>query len=246
MGSRARKKKAPESVGRLLNLALRRIAAGDGKQALDLLKHARLNRATEDQTGRLFYRAYLLRARALDKLGLARQARTARKYASRHRVAPDEVPPSPSTLLTFMEPLSDEEGLPLFAKYLRSYPPHLDEELELAARVVLQRCWEHLELLRSSSRFRLDADTFASALPQLDRGDWNGGCQLLRRLAWESGFHDLRTLSVAMAAHKRGDSTVGSAALRKLRSGFPLRKPNWRTTESSGCLPWVSLSKRPP
>ncbi len=223
MGRKARKKKAKQSVGELLNLALRRISAGDGKQALDLLKRARFKGATEEQTGTLFHKAYRLRAKALDNLGLDQQARAARKHAAKYRGAPSEVPPTPSTLLTLMKPLSDKERFALYGQYLRSNQPHFEAELELADSLVLKQCWEHLELLGASSQFRLDAQAFASALPQLDRGDWNGGCRLLGRVGRKSGFRDWKTFSVAMAAHVRGDPAVAAATLKRLRPAFPLR-----------------------
>ena len=224
MGRKARKKKAGQGVGRLLNLARRRIAAGDGKKALDLLKRARYGGASQDEMGPLLYRAHMLRAKALSDLELARQAQASRNLASKFRVAPDEHQPAPSTLLTLMKGLPDNERFALYAKYLRANQPHSEAELDLADRLVLRRCWEHLEVLSPSSQFRLDADLFASALPQFDRGDRSGGCRLLRRIGWESAFREWKTFGVAMAAYERGDSNLATATLKKLGPGFPLRK----------------------
>lgn len=220
---RRTKKKVVLTADQLLARASRSIAAGDGKSAVSLLKRARFRGARPDRTGPLFVRAYMLLAEELDSSGLGEQAQDARRRAAEYRAAPALAGVNASNVLERVRSASDEDGFRLYAHYLKSHPPDPAAEVELANRVVLRGCSQHLRAMDPECAFRRDAELFASARPSLDRGAWGEGSKLLRPLAAASGFAQWRTFSVAMGAYQRGDRTLVGNAVRKLPRSFPLR-----------------------
>ena len=206
-----------------MNHALQRIGAGDSKGALSLLKRARSRGASLKRTAPLFYRAYEVRAEGLEARGMADQAKAARSMASKYAEAFASMVPSARDLVPLLKSLPDKDCFELYARYLRSNPPHRQAESGLADRVVLKRCWEHLGILAEDSRFRLDAAAMVSALGPLDRGDWGGGRRLLRSLGKDSAFRAWVVFCDAMDAYARNDTPELRQALRALPSTFPLQ-----------------------
>ena len=218
-----RRKRASETPHQLLSYAVQRIGAGDGKRALKLLKRAQFKGASPKRTAPLLYLAYAIRADDLEARGMADQARAARENASRHAAAFASMVPTAGELVPLLRSLADKGSFELYARYLRSNPPHREAETVLADRVVLERCWEHLSVLDAGSRLRRDAATVASAVGTLDRGDWGGGRRLLQSLAKDSAFRAWLAFCDAMDAFVRGDARELRRAVRALPPNFPLR-----------------------
>lgn len=224
MARRSRKKKRiRQTPKQLLDLALRRIGAGAGKQALDLLKRAQFKGASPKQTAPLWNRAYALRAIELEASGLDVQASDARERAARFQDAFDNLVPSAGRLVPFLQSLEDGPCFALYVRYLRHNPAHREAEVRLADRLVLKRCWQHVALLDEKSQFRRDSQVMASAMTAMDRGDWKRACQILQTVAATSGFRVWRAFCVAMDANTLGDRQRITRALKQLPSSFPLR-----------------------
>ena len=224
MARRSRKKKRiRQTPKQLVDLALRRIGSGAGKQALALLKRAQFKGASPKQTAPLWHRAYALRAIELEASGLDAQASDARERAARFRDAFENLVPSAGQLVAFLQSMEDGPCFALYVRYLRHNAAHREAEVRLADRLVMNRCWQHVELLDEQSQFRRDSQVMASAMTAMDRGDWERACQILQAVAATSGFRVWRAFCVAMDANTQGDRQRITRAVRQLPSSFPLR-----------------------
>ncbi len=218
-----RKKRPPESAGQLLAAILRRIGAGDGKKAIDLLRRAQFKGVPAERTGPLFHRAYALRARELEARGFADQAAAMREASERYPASFGDLPVSAENLVHLLRSQGDRECFATYAKYLDANPPHPEAERGLANRLVLKRCEAHLAELSEASAFRRDATRILAALPAMDQGQWGRACEFLEALPGDSGFRDWQAFAEAMDAYLRMEPDDLGRALGRLRPDFPLR-----------------------
>lgn len=218
---RTRRGEAPNKE-RLVQNAVRLLAAGNSKKALATLRQARFKGFPDQRLDPLFRRAYLQRALELDAAGLSEQAEAARRKAAEHGQPRGDTEPTAEDLVAYLRSVPADSRIAEYARYLRSNPPSPDAEALLANHLVMNRCWKQADALPDGCQFGSDAALFSRAAVFLDRGQWGRGLQLLEPLPAESGFRHWSAFGRAVHARANGNAGAVATAVSQVPSDFPL------------------------
>ena len=237
---RKRQKQRRVPPGHLLALARETLAEGDGRKALDLLRQAQHGDPAMEELPLLLFCACMQRARQLAEKGLAREAAAMRAGAAQYRTSISFRQLAEEDLVQYFRHADGAEALADYADYLLTpSPPILQVERMLADLLVIQRCWQGLEVLAADHPLRLDAAPVRESLEAMDAGDWERAGGLLRGLGRRSPFAAWRLFCRAMVCFGNGDSEELRRILDLLPAGFALTHTvaEWRrlcTGEGAG------------
>ena len=210
--------------GEWLERAWKSLDEGDGRKALDQLRQAHHAGAEPVALVVPSLCACTRRARQLARNGLVKEAAVMRERATRHRTALSVPALGDEELLRLLRHLDGTEALTVYAESLQARPPVLRAERMLADRLVIQRCWEGLEVLDAGHPLRRDAEPVARSLDAMDAGDWEQAAGLLRGIARRSPFAPWRLLCKAMTCFGAGDDEGLRRTLDLLPDDFPLAR----------------------
>ncbi len=204
---KGRRRKRPGKVTAVqqLNQARRRLASGDARGALDLLK--RVPDGEHDPAGKacLHFCALTQWARQLARRGQKKESAAMRARAAEQRSSIPAGALGEEDLVCYLRHLDPGEAVATYAAYLKGGSPIAGAERLLADRLVTRRCWASLDALDASHALRRDADHVMRGLDAMDAGEWERAADLLRGLHRRSPFAAWRVFCKAMACFGAGD-----------------------------------------
>ena len=208
----------------LLEQARQSLTAGDGRKALDLLRQAQHGDPAIEELPLLLFCACIQRARQLAQKGLAKEAAAMQTSAAEHRAAMAVATLSQENLLQYIGHLADGvAALADYADYLQAHPAPIPQvEQMLADRLVIQRCWQGLEVLAPDHPLRRDAEQVQPSLEAMDAGDWERAVGLLKGIGRRSPFAPWRLFCKAMVCFGRGDDQGLRRILALLPADFAM------------------------
>ena len=190
----------------LLEQARQSLAAGDGRRALDLLRQAQHGDPALEDLPLLLFCACIQRARQLAEKGLAKEAVAMRTSAAQYRASIAVQTLSEENLVQYIRHSDGVEALADYADYLQAQrSPILQVERMLADLLVIQRCWQGLEVLAPDHPLRRDAGQVEPSLEAMDAGDWERAVGLLGGIGRRSPFAPWRLFCKAMVCFGSGD-----------------------------------------
>ena len=207
----------------LLEQARQSLAVGDGRKALDLLRQAQHGDPALEELPLLLFCACMQRVRQLKEKGLAKEAVAMRASAMQHRASIAVQTLSEENLVQYIRHLDGAEALADYADYLQAqWSPILQVERMLADLLVIQRCWQGLEVLAPDHPLRRDAGQVEPSLEAMDAGDWERAVGLLGGISRRSPFAPWRLFCKAMVCFGRGDDQGLRRILDLLPADFAL------------------------
>ena len=219
-GKRSVPARAPRvSPRRLLEQAREALAGGDGRRALDLLRQARDRDLNLPALPLLSFCACMRRARQLAAKGMDREAAAMRARAEGYRASIAEQALTEDDWVWYVRYLDAADALAACAHG----QPGPRAERVLADRLVIERCWEGLEVLDESHPLRRDAVAVAAGLDAMDAGDWARAAALLD-VPRRSPFAAWRLFCRAMACFGAGDDDGLRRILDRLPADFALAR----------------------
>ena len=230
-----RKRSAPArppraSPRRLLEQARELLAGGDGRKALDLIRQARDRDDSLAGLPLVSFCASMERARQLAAKGMDKEATTMRVRADRYRASISVPSLSEDEWLQYVRYLDGGDALATYAGHLAGGTSMLRVERALADRLVVQRCWECLDVFDESHPLRRDAVAVMPGLDAMDAGDWGGAASLLQGVPRRSPFAAWRLFCKAMVCFGAGDDDGLRRTLDLLPADFVLARTvaEWR------------------
>ncbi len=222
-----RKRSAPArapraSPRRLLDQARDVLERGDGRTALDLIRQARDRDDSLPVLPVLSFCASVQRARQLAAKGMEKEAATTRVRADRYRASIPLPALAEDDWVLYVRYLDAADALAAYAGHLVAGPAMLRVERVLADRLVVQRCWEALEVLDENHPLRRDAGEVRSGLGAMDAGDWAQAASLLRGVPRHSPFAAWRLFCKAMVCFEAADDAGLHRILDLLPDDFVL------------------------
>ena len=224
-GSRKRSTpaRAPRaSARRLLERAWELLRGGNGREALDLIRQARDRNDSLAGLPLASFCASIQRARQLAAKSMEREAATMRVRADHHRASIRLLALSEDDWLQYVRYLDGEDALAAYAGHLAGGAPMQRVEQVLADRLVVQRCWQGLDVFDESHPLRRDAAQVRPGLEAMDAGDWARAASLLRGVPRRSPFAAWRLFCKAMVCFGAGDDDGLRRTLDRLPADFPL------------------------
>ena len=219
------KKRSPQRrlpPERLLEQARNRLADGNPRKALELLRRVPRGGDEPAEMALWLFCASIERARQLAGKGLAREAAVMRDRAGQQRPAiAVQSLPEPD-LLRYLRCLDGGEAMPAYAEYLAVRPPLAAAERMLADRLVIDRCWQPLQCFAAEDPLRRDAEPVRRSLDAMDRGRWRCASGLLEGVSRRSPYAPWRTFCKAMMSHAAGDARGLARAAALLPEDFAL------------------------
>ncbi len=207
----------------LLAQARQSLTEGDGRRALDLLRQAQHGDPALEELPLLLFCACMQRARQLAEKGLAKEAAAMRTSAAQHRVSIAFQPLAEEDWLQYIRHADGAEALADYADYLQAQRPPIPQvERMLADRLVIQRCWQGLEVFAADHPLRRDAGQVESSLEAMDAGDWERAVGLLGGIGRRSPFAAWRLFCKAMVCFGTGDDEGLRRILDLLPADFAL------------------------
>ena len=207
----------------LLAQARQSLAEGDGRRALDLLRQAQHGDPALAELPLLLFCAGIQRARQLAEKGLAKEAAAMRSSAVQHRASIAFQQLAEEDWVQYIRHADGAEALADYADYLQAQSsPILQVERMLADLLVVQRCWQGLEVLAADHPLRRDAGPVQQSLEAMDAGDWERAGGLLRGIGRRSPFAAWRLFCKAMVCFGRGDDEGLRRILELLPADFAL------------------------
>ncbi len=226
-GSRKRSTpaRAPRaSARRLLERAWELLRGGNGREALDLIRQARDRNDSLAGLPLASFCASIQRARQLAAKSMEREAATMRVGADHYRASIRLPALAEDDWLQYVRYLDAEDALATYAGHLAGGAPMHRVEQVLADRLVVQRCWQGLDVFDESHPLRRDAAGVRSGLEAMDAGDWARAANLLRGVPRRSPFAAWRLFCKAMVCFGAGDDDGLRRTLDLLPADFPLRR----------------------
>ena len=207
----------------LLEQARQSLAVGDGRKALDLLRQAQHGDPALEELPLLLFCACVQRARQLKEKGLAKEAVAMCASAMQHRASIAVQTLSEENLVQYIRHLDGAEALADYADYLQAQrSPILQVERMLADLLVIQRCWQGLEVLAPDHPLRRDAGQVEPSLEAMDAGDWERAVGLLGGISRRSPFAPWRLFCKAMVCFGIGDDQGLRRIIELLPADFAL------------------------
>ena len=207
----------------LLTQARQTLTEGDGRGALDLLRQAQHGDPAMEELPLLLFCACMQRARQLAQKGLAKEAGAMRAGAAQYRTSISFQQLAEEDLVQYFRHADGAEVLPDYADYLQTpLPPILQVERMLADLLVIQRCWQGLEVLAADHPLRRDAAPVQESLEAMDAGDWERAGGLLQGISRRSPFAAWRLFCKAMVCFGNGDNEGLRRILDLLPGDFAL------------------------
>lgn len=207
----------------LLEQARQSLAAGDGRRALDLLRQAQHGDPALEELSLLLFCACIQRVRQLKKKGLAKEAVAMHALTAQHRASIEVQTLSEENLVQYIRHLDGVEALADYADYLLAQrSPSLQVERMLADLLVIQRCWQGLEVLAPDHPLRRDAGQVEPSLEAMDAGDWERAVSLLGGIGRRSPFAPWRLFCKAMVCFGSGDDQGLRRILELLPADFAM------------------------
>ena len=142
----------------LLGQGRQRLIEEDGRGALDLLRQAQHADGNLEGLPLLLFCAYTLRARQLAEKGMAKEGDAMRQLAVEHRKAVGAQVLSEKDLVCYIRYLDGVEALQVYADFLRQHESLPQAERILADSLVVQRCWDGLQVIPEDHPLRRDAE----------------------------------------------------------------------------------------
>ena len=219
---RRRRRPGKVSAAEQMDQARRRLASGDARGALDLLK--RVPDGEHDPAGKacLHFCALTQRAGQLARRGQKREAAAMRARAAEQRSSIPAGALGEEDLVCYLGQLDAGDAVATYAAYLTAGSPFAEAERLLADRLVMRRCWASLDALDESHALRRDADHVKRGLDAMDAGEWERAADLLRGLHRRSPFAAWRVFCKAMACFGAGDDHGLLRAVDLLPENFAL------------------------
>ena len=215
----------------LLTQARQALTEGDGRGALDLLRQAQHGDPAMEELPLLLFCACMQRARQLAEKGLAKEAGAMRAGATQYRTSISFQQLAEEDLVQYFRHADGAEVLAEYADYLQTpLPPILQVERMLADLLVVQRCWQGLEVLAADHPLRRDAAPVQESLEAMDAGDWERAGGLLQGISRSSPFSAWRLFCKGMVCFSSGDSEGLLRILDLLPADFALPRTvaEWR------------------
>ena len=209
---------------RLLDQARQILAEGDGRKALDLIRQARDRDDSLAGLPLVSFCATIQRGRQLAAKGMEKEAATMRARADRHRESISLQSLSEDDWVQYVRYLDGAGSLAAYADHLTTGQPLLPVERALADRLVIERCWEGLDILDTSHPLRRDAGAVMPGLDAMDAGDWARAADLLQGVPRRSPFAAWRLFSKAMVCFGAGDDDGLRRTLDRLPADFALAR----------------------
>ena len=219
---RKRSQSQSASPAELLAEARQLLARGDGRGALDRLRQAQHGDVAPEDLPLLLFCACTQRARQLARSGLDKEAAAMRARADGHRPAilirtlPEE------DLVRYLHYLDGADALAVYADCLSARPAVLQAERALADRLVIERCWDGLEVLDADHPLRRDAGSVMHGIEAMDAGEWERAADRLRGVPRRSPFAPWRVFCKAMTCFGAGDDRGLGRSLDLLPADFAL------------------------
>ena len=229
----------------LLAQARQALAEGDGRRALDLLRQAQHGDPALEELPLLLFCACMQRARQLAEKRLAKEAGAMRAAAAQYRASISCRQLAEEDLLQYFRHADGAEALADYADYMQAQlPPILRVERMLADLLVIQRCWQGLEVFAPDHPLRRDAGPVRQSLEAMDAGDWERAGGLLQGISRSSPFSAWRLFCKGMVCFSSGDNEGLRRVLDLLPADFALPRTiaEWRrhcTGEGEGGSPAV-------
>ncbi len=224
-GSRKRSTpaRAPRaSARRLLERAWELLHAGNGREALDLIRQARDRNDSLAGLPLVSFCASIQRARHLTAKGMEKEAATMRARADHYRASIRLPALSEDDWVQYVRYLDGEDALATYAGHLAGGAPMQRVEQVLADRLVVQRCWKGLDAFDESHPLRRDVAEVGPGLEAMDAGDWARAASLLRGVPRRSPFAAWRLFCKAMVCFGAGDDDGLRRTLDLLPADFAL------------------------
>ena len=212
------------SPRRLLDQARQILAEGDGRKALDLIRQARDRDDSLAGLPLVSFCATIQRGRQLAAKGMEKEAATMRARADRHRESISLQSLSEDDWVQYVRYLDGAGSLAAYADHLTTGQPLLPVERALADRLVIERCWEGLDILDTSHPLRRDAGAVMPGLDAMDAGDWARAAGLLQGVPRRSPFAAWRLFCKAMVCFGAGDDDGLRRTLDLLPADFALAR----------------------
>ena len=209
------------SPRRLLDQARQILAEGDARKALDLIRQARDRDDSLTGLPLVSFCASIQRGRQLAAKGMEKEAATMRARADRHRESISLQSLSADDWVQHVRYLDGAGSLAAYADHLTTGQPLLQVERALADRLVIERCWEGLDVLDASHPLRRDAGAVMPGIDAMDAGGWARAADLLQGVPRRSPFAAWRLFCKAMVCYGAGDDEGLRRTLDRLPSGWP-------------------------
>ena len=214
----------------MLEQAREVLAGGDGRKALDLVRQARDRNDSLPGLPLVSFCASMQRARQLAAKGMDKEAATMRARADRYRASVSGPALSEDEWVQYVRYLDGADALATYADHLAGGTSLLRVERALADRLVVQRCWEGLDVFDDSHPLRRDARAVIPGLDAMDAGDWAQAASLLQGVPRRSPFAAWRMFCKAMVCYGAGDDDGLRRTLDLLPADFALARTvaDWR------------------
>jgi len=195
-------------------------AAGNYREAIDILKLALKKDETNTEIKTLLFRTYALRETQLRQKGMVKEADVIHAHTLSFR--PDVQALSENDLILIMKASPLQEALPSYAEYISSAGPSSEAEHIIASRLLTDPRWDLLDALPDTSPLKRDLCVFRDALKWMNEARWKKALAAMRSVSRTSPIAPLKMLCRAMACFYGKDEDGMNRALSMIPESFPI------------------------
>ncbi|RJQ59289.1 MAG: tetratricopeptide repeat protein [Desulfobacteraceae bacterium] len=196
------------------------IAAGNHREAIDLLKLAFKKDEANTEIKSLLFRAYASRTIQLRQKGMIKEADAIGTHLLSIRSDARVLSEDDLVLLMSASPL--QAAVTIYGQHIGSTGPSLKAEYLIASRLLTDPRWDLLDVLSDASPLKRDSGVFPDALKWMNQGQWEKSLEVLRSVSRTSPIAPLKMLCRAMACFYAGDEGGMTRALSMIPASFPI------------------------
>ncbi len=208
------------TADQLLERGVGFLERGKPRDAINVLSFTAKKHGHSKPVDGALFRAYLQRESQLRSKNLMAEADAVRMNA--RALMPRLTEIDPADLTAYIKNCANKEAFGIYAKYLAHRDRCPEADRFLANRLLLHRCWDHLERFPEGHPLAREAGPAKEAVALMDAGRWEEARDRLRPVSRNSPYAPLRIFGRAMAAFYQEDDADAARALALVPDDFIL------------------------
>ncbi len=196
------------------------LAAGNYREAIQVLKISHKKQKHNHQTRAMLFRAYTLRENQLRRKGLVQEAEALQQQIMQYQ--PDPAQLNEADLLICLRSTSPGNAVSLYSRFLVHHKPIHEAEVVLAGALLTSSDWQATARLPDTALLKPDLPILEKASRLMNEGQWEAALECLQPIARSSPLAAVKMLCRAMVCFYQNDDAGMQRALAMIPDVFTL------------------------
>jgi tetratricopeptide (TPR) repeat protein len=196
------------------------LAAGNYREAIQVLKIGHKKQQDNDQIRALLFRAYVFRENQLRRKGLVQEAEALQEQIMQHQPEPAQL--SEADLLICLRSTSPDNAISLYSRFLSHHKPIHEAEVVLAGALLTCCDCQATAQLPDTALLMPDLPILEKSSRLMNEGQWEAALECLQPITRSSPLAAVKMLCRAMVCFYQNDDAGMQRALSMIPDVFPL------------------------